>query len=185
MKNAATGATGATVKQVTEGTLITTPSGEKRIRLADLRAATKPENVREISLFEILHRRYTIEGPDDSILRMNPINLVTLSIIEEMFPAALSGKADTTKELIALVTVIANQDAPEDGQLTEDQVARMLNTENIPLVEALIRETINPLPVESAKRQTPTTPAGQTGRASSSGSRGSSGGTKFKFRGSR
>lgn len=153
---------GAGTKQ--RGKVYETASGEKRIRLVDIRKAKENrEQVYEVSLADILLTGTTIEGPDDRIIRLKPINLKGLAALTKAYGNDLKTLANNNdiETVIRIATILANQDQPEDAHYTEDEIAQLLNIEILPIINELIMDLINPLfaPAEADMNNNPTTGA--------------------------
>lgn len=131
-----------------KGTAYTTPSGERRIRIADIRPKPK-DDVYEVSLADILLGGATIETADaEQEVRIKPINLKGLAALTRMFGNDLKGMSGLPcdyDQTVKILTILVNQDLPAEQEIGEDTVARMITVDIIQQVDNIVRELISPL----------------------------------------
>lgn len=119
-----------------------TRTGEKRVRLADLKKATGSGKAR-VDIADMLLGTINLEGDDGTEVSLKPVNLRALAQIEKVAARGLSN----TDTMIQFVYILANQEVDEGQQprITEAQVGKLLNVENLELVTRLVQELVNPL----------------------------------------
>lgn len=162
-------------------------TGERRVRIGDLR--TKPsDDTIKLSLYEILRGEIRMDLPDDKVVRLKPLTLGGLAVLQEMYSAlggleSLSGKELKIADYIKFATVLVNQDMPLNERVSEDEVGRMLNAENMPLITALINDVMTG-PLFGSPGTTPApTGASQNGKPSFTSSLASTAGSPTKLPG--
>lgn len=147
----------------TKGQAYTTPTGERRIRLVDLKKLNaRNDDVYEVKLSDIILGGVTFEGPDDQEVRLCPLNMKGMSALEKLVGGDLNALATQTVDLemtIKIATVLINQDRPVDEHVTEDEVGRMMTPEVMGIVNEVIGEMVRPLfaPDDQDTDQTATT----------------------------
>lgn len=133
----------------TKGEAYTTPSGERRIRLVDLKKLNKrEEDVYEVKLSDIILGGVIFEGEDDKEVRISPLNMKGMAALEKIVSGDLSTLATQSIDLemtIKIATVLINQDRSIDEHVSEDEVGRMMTPDVMSIVNEVIGEMVRPL----------------------------------------
>ena len=133
-----------------QGRLVVDSTGAKRIVLSDVHLGSKEGEPERLSLYQILKGDIVITGNDDREIRLKPLSLNGYATLEEMYAAEggldfLSKRSATIRDYVRIATVMANQDAPEDQQLTERDVGNILTMENYqPFVRLIVAVLAGP-----------------------------------------
>ena len=148
-----------------QGRLVVDANGAKRIVLSDVHLGKKDGEPERLSLYQILKGDVVITGNDDREIRLKPLTLNGYATLEEMYAAeggleCLSRRKATIRDYVRIATVMANQDAPEDQQLTEREVGGILTMENYqPFVRLIVAVLAGPTKGGAATEPaTPTSP---------------------------
>lgn len=155
-------------RSIPKGTTFIGKHGDKRIRLADLTPKTE-NGVTYLGLDQILLGNVTLTNGDTTV-ELRPMNMGALAEIQARFGDVpnLTGKA---ADMIAVVTILANQDREPGDRISEATVGRLLTMDKMPLVAKLLGDLINPL----VGGPSPTATARPTGPESSTSSPATSG----------
>lgn len=137
--------------------------------LQDLAPAVAASPAVEVTLSDIVTRSVSIptNATADTPVRVRPINLKGLASIERRFGSfdkieeQLQNTATPTADVVALITILVNQDRSEHEELTEETVGRMIDGSRVPFLRKLIEEMTRPLPV-AAPAAAPAAPATTT-----------------------
>lgn len=169
----------------TRGRAVVDPkTGDKRIRLSEL-AARPSENETELTLYQILRGEIKVEGNEDTVVRLKPLTLDGLAILEEAYAdegglAVLSRRPATTRDYIRIAAILHNDGAPDDKQLTEKQIAKAIDARLMGVISRLMNEVITG-PLEAAAAQLPTAAdLAAAGLGSSTGAPSGTGGSHSK-----
>lgn len=133
------------------GKAYTTKTGERRIRLVDLEAIERErkEPVYEVSLGHVLLGGIILDLPENTQVRISPINLKGMAMLEEMYGDKLhllmTEESLSMATIIKLATVLVNQDRPVDAHLTEDEVGRAIKPNMLAVVNEIVQEMVSPL----------------------------------------
>lgn len=141
-----------TEQKKVKGVAYTTSSGERRIKLVDLKTMAdkrkKEEELYEVRLGDIILGGATFEGRDEQEIRIAPLNMKGMAALERTMGNdldALSTGKIACETTIKLATALINQDRSVETELTEDEVGRAMPIELMPIVNQLVEEMLNPL----------------------------------------
>ena len=133
-----------------KGTAYTTDTGERRIRLVDLKKINKyqEEDVYSVKLSDIILGGVTFEGEDGKEVRLCPINMKGMAMLERLMDGNLKALAGGDMDLtttISIATILVNQDLPLSEHVTDDEIGRMMIPQIMEVVNNLIAEMVRPL----------------------------------------
>lgn len=120
-----------------------------------------------VTLAQIITRTVSLPSGADgsSPVRVSMLNLKGLAAIEEKFggldriDSVLAESKSPTRALLDLVTILANQDLPDEMAYTPEAIGRMLTADRIEFVKRVIVEMTRPLLAGGSAPQKAETPS--------------------------
>lgn len=138
-----------------------------RLTAGELRKkfARKDDKAIRLSLADILFGEQVITGDDGAEVVVKPVNFKGLSLMEREYGDLISLPSEdefrrSPKKLVRLLTILVNQDLDADKEKTDDEVGKIVDSENMNDVIRIVMAAVRP---------TPASPESETGEASPSG----------------